>query len=106
VMYLGKLVEDGPSEEVYHHPMHPYTDRLIATVPKADPVQERARETVPLEGELPSAVNPPSGCRFRTRCPLAQQVCADEEPPLVALRTDHRVACHFPLGGTGPEVWG
>ena len=106
VMYLGKLVEDGPSEEVYHHPMHPYTHGLIATVPKADPVQERARESAPLQGELPSAVNPPSGCRFRTRCPLAQQVCADEEPPLVALRTDHRVACHFPLEGTRPEVWG
>ena len=106
VMYLGKLMEDGPSEDVYHHPMHPYTHGLIATVPVADPAKERARESAPLEGELPSAVDPPSGCRFRTRCPLAQQVCADEEPPLRELRTGHRVACHFPLEGGRADVTG
>ncbi|NYD41902.1 ABC transporter ATP-binding protein [Nocardioides panaciterrulae] len=103
VMYLGKLVEDGPSEEVYHHPLHPYTHGLIATVPEADPQLERAKKATPLEGELPSAVEPPSGCRFRTRCPLAQQVCADEEPPLVALRPGHRAACHFPLENVAPS---
>ena len=79
VMYLGKLVEDGPSEEVYHHPLHPYTHGLIATRPGGATRSASAPESAPLEGELPSAVDPPSGCRFRTRCPLAQQVCAEQE---------------------------
>jgi peptide/nickel transport system ATP-binding protein len=100
VMYLGKLVEEGPAHEVYAHPLHPYTHGLIATIPEADPHLERAKESVPLRGELPSAVAPPSGCRFRTRCPLAQAVCAEQEPPLVELAPGgHKVACHFPLGG-------
>jgi peptide/nickel transport system ATP-binding protein len=97
VMYLGKLVEEGPSEDVATHPLHPYTHGLIETIPVADPVRERAKEKEPLRGELPSAVDPPSGCRFRTRCPLAQDVCAEVEPPLRVLRPGHRVACHFPL---------
>ena len=102
VMYLGKLVEEGPAHQVYARPLHPYTHGLIATVPMADVHRERAKEPAPLRGELPSAVDPPSGCRFRTRCPLAQQVCAEQEPPLAELVPDgHRVACHFPLGGTG-----
>ena len=102
VMYLGKLVEEGPAHQVYARPLHPYTHGLIATIPMADVHRERAKEPAPLRGELPSAVDPPSGCRFRTRCPLAQQVCAEQEPPLAELVPDgHRVACNFPLGGTG-----
>jgi oligopeptide/dipeptide ABC transporter ATP-binding protein len=97
VMYLGKLVEIGPATEVYERPAHPYTRGLIDAVPIPDPVLERQRETVPVRGELPSAMDPPSGCRFRTRCPLAQDVCAEVEPPLRSFGQGHRAACHFPL---------
>jgi peptide/nickel transport system ATP-binding protein len=97
VMYLGKLVEIGPASEVYERPAHPYTRGLIDAVPIPDPVLERQRETVPVRGELPSALDPPSGCRFRTRCPLAQDVCAEVEPPLRSFGQNHRAACHFPL---------
>jgi peptide/nickel transport system ATP-binding protein len=98
VMYLGKLVEEGPAGDVYNHPLHPYTHGLIETIPEANPRRERSKERVPLKGEIASAVNPPSGCRFRTRCPLAQDICAREEPPLRVLRgSSHRAACHFPL---------
>jgi peptide/nickel transport system ATP-binding protein len=97
VMYLGKLVEIGPASEVYERPAHPYTRGLIDAVPIPDPVLERQRETVPVRGELPSALDPPSGCRFRTRCPLAQDVCAEVEPPLRSFGRNHRAACHFPL---------
>jgi len=98
VMYLGKLVEVGPSEEVYHFPVHPYTKGLIDTVPVADPVKARDRETQGVAGELPSAIDPPSGCRFRTRCPRAQDLCAVQEPPLRPFTgTGHLAACHFPL---------
>jgi oligopeptide/dipeptide ABC transporter ATP-binding protein len=96
-MYLGKLVEIGPANEVYERPAHPYTRGLIDAVPIPDPVLERQRETVPVRGELPSALDPPSGCRFRTRCPLAQDVCAEVEPPLRSFGRNHRAACHFPL---------
>jgi peptide/nickel transport system ATP-binding protein len=97
VMYLGKLVEIGPANEVYERPAHPYTRGLIDAVPIPDPVLERQRETVPVRGELPSAMDPPSGCRFRTRCPLAQDICAEVEPPLRSFGGGHRAACHFPL---------
>jgi peptide/nickel transport system ATP-binding protein len=105
VMYLGKLVEEGPSEDVHLHPMHPYTHGLIQTIPVADPQRGR-RKRAEVSGELPSAVDPPSGCRFRTRCPLAQPICAEQEPPLRFLRPGHRVACHFPLETAGQSPLG
>ncbi len=98
VMYLGKLVEVGPAWDVYSAPIHPYTRGLIDTVPVADPKLERAKGNEGVRGELPSAVAPPSGCRFRTRCPRAQDVCAAEEPPLRPFTgAGHKAACHFPL---------
>jgi peptide/nickel transport system ATP-binding protein len=98
VMYLGKLVEVGPARDVYARPVHPYTKGLIDTVPVADPVAERAKEHQGVMGELPSAVAPPSGCRFRTRCPRAQDLCAAEEPPLRPFTAAGQLAaCHFPL---------
>jgi peptide/nickel transport system ATP-binding protein len=98
VMYLGKLVEVGPAADVYAAPVHPYTRGLIDTVPVADPALERAKEHQGVQGELPSAVAPPSGCRFRTRCPRAQDLCAAEEPPLRPFTAEgHLAACHFPL---------
>jgi peptide/nickel transport system ATP-binding protein len=98
VMYLGKLVEIGPADDVYYRPVHPYTRGLIDTVPVADPVAAQAREDKGVTGELPSAINPPSGCRFRTRCPRAQEICAEQEPPLRPFTEHgHRAACHFPL---------
>jgi peptide/nickel transport system ATP-binding protein len=98
VMYLGKLVEVGPADDVYYRPIHPYTRGLIDTIPKADPRAAKAAEQKGVVGELPSAINPPSGCRFRTRCPLAQDLCAEQEPPLRQFTTaGHLAACHFPL---------
>jgi peptide/nickel transport system ATP-binding protein len=98
VMYLGKLVEVGPADEVYLTPAHPYTRGLIDSAPVADPQAERAKADVGVKGELPSAIHPPSGCRFRTRCPLAQEICAEVEPPLQPFSINgHQAACHFPL---------
>jgi oligopeptide/dipeptide ABC transporter ATP-binding protein len=97
VMYLGKLVEIGSAASVYERTAHPYTRGLIDAVPIPDPVLEKQRDTVPVRGELPSPIDPPSGCRFRTRCPLAQDICAEVEPPLRSFGGSHRAACHFPL---------
>ena len=105
VMYLGKLVEVGPADSVYSAPVHPYTRGLIDTVPVADPALERAKEHQGVRGELPSAVAPPSGCRFRTRCPRAADLCAEQEPPLRPFTADgHLAACHFPLREPDPDV--
>jgi len=105
VMYLGKLVEVGPASDVYFRPVHPYTKGLIDTVPVADPTLERTKEHQGVRGELPSAVAPPSGCRFRTRCPYAQDLCAAEEPPLRPFsQFGHLAACHFPLRQPDPGV--
>ncbi|WP_194906801.1 ABC transporter ATP-binding protein [Catenulispora rubra] len=98
VMYLGKLVEIGPAESVYSRPIHHYTRGLLDTIPVADPEVEKAKASSGIVGELPSAINPPSGCRFRTRCPAAQEICGQAEPPLVPYGTEgHQAACHFPL---------
>ncbi|GAA1266667.1 hypothetical protein GCM10009609_32250 [Pseudonocardia aurantiaca] len=97
VMYLGKLVEVGPASRVYERPAHPYTAGLLEAIPEPDPDAERAKKAAPLGGELPSAIDPPSGCRFRTRCPLAQEICAIEEPPLRPIAGGQSTACHFPL---------
>ncbi len=97
VMYLGKLVEVGPAEEVFERPAHPYTQALLDAVPQPDPARERRLERHHLQGELPSAVHPPSGCRFRTRCPRASERCAVEEPVLRAFGSRHVAACHSPL---------
>ncbi len=97
VMYLGKLVEIGDAESVFRTPAHPYTQGLLDAVPVPEPTEARARRGRQVTGELPSAVNPPSGCRFRTRCPRAQDICANEEPLLQFFGETQQAACHFPL---------
>ena len=97
VMYLGKLVEVGPAEEVFSAPRHHYTQGLLNAVPNADVEGSRERRGGQIQGELPSAANPPSGCRFRTRCPAAADICANEEPTMQEISNGHTVACHFPI---------
>jgi oligopeptide transport system ATP-binding protein len=101
VMYLGKLCEIGPAAAVYRRPLHPYTSVLLASIPAVDP-QTGTRRAQTIRGEPPSPIHPPSGCRFRTRCPRAQDRCAAEEPPLRTLGSGHAVACHFPLEPPAP----
>ncbi len=97
VMYLGKLVELGTGDDIYRRAAHPYTEALIKTIPVPDPAVEKAKTEVGIRGELPSPIDPPSGCRFRTRCPIAQAICAEAEPPLRRFGPSHMAACHFPL---------
>jgi oligopeptide transport system ATP-binding protein len=93
VMYLGKLVELGPSEAIYNEPLHPYTKALFGAIPL--PVVDSGRQLTILEGSVPSPVNPPSGCRFHTRCPLVQEICTQSQPEMRQVRPDRFVACHF-----------
>ncbi len=94
VMYLGKVVELANRDDLYEKPMHPYTKALLSAIPIPDPVLEEKRKRIILEGDVPSPVNPPSGCHFRTRCPLAQEICKTE-PAFIEYRPDHFAACHF-----------
>jgi oligopeptide transport system ATP-binding protein len=97
VMYLGKIVELSPAEELYERPIMPYTEALLSAVPIPDPRESEARERIVLEGDVPSPINPPSGCRFHPRCRYATDICTNLEPPLVDYGNGHLAACHHPL---------
>jgi oligopeptide transport system ATP-binding protein len=105
VMYLGKIVEISPAEELYRHPVHPYTEALLSAVPVPDPELSARREQIVLEGDVPSPVAPPAGCRFHPRCRYATEICSIEEPPLVLHGSEgHLAACHHPLSLREPPA--
>ncbi|HSS60613.1 MAG TPA: oligopeptide/dipeptide ABC transporter ATP-binding protein [Candidatus Limnocylindrales bacterium] len=97
VMYLGKIMEIAPGSQLYKRPRHPYTGSLLSAIPIPDPLVEMGRERTILQGDVASPVNPPSGCRFRTRCPRAKEHCAEEVPPLETFGDEHKAACFYPL---------
>jgi oligopeptide transport system ATP-binding protein len=104
VMYLGKLCEIGPATALYREPRHPYTLALLASIPSPDPRAAPTELDATVHGEPASPIDPPSGCRFRTRCPRAQERCALEEPKLRKLGADHFAACHFPVSEPQPAL--
>jgi oligopeptide/dipeptide ABC transporter ATP-binding protein len=104
VMYLGKIMEVSPAEELYAKPIHPYTSALLGAIPIPDPKENRKRKRTPLEGEPPSPINPPAGCRFHPRCPHATDICRTVEPPLTEYAGGHLAACHHPRNVTAAEI--
>ena len=104
VMYLGKIVELAPAEELYTKPIMPYTDALLGAIPIPDPKRNRERERIVLEGEPPNPIDPPSGCRFHPRCPRATDICKQVEPPLTEYANGHLAACHHPLNVSAEEI--
>jgi oligopeptide transport system ATP-binding protein len=105
VMYLGQIVETGPTKKIFAEPQHPYTQALLSAAPEPDPVRQRARKRIVLTGEVPSPVDPPAGCRFHTRCPVAIDTCRTVEPALTAVReADRPVACHLVTSSELPDI--
>jgi oligopeptide/dipeptide ABC transporter ATP-binding protein len=104
VMYLGKMMEISPSEELYTKPIHPYTSALLAAIPIPDPKENRERERTSVTGEVPSPIDPPKGCRFAGRCPRASDVCRQMEPQLTEYADGHAAACHHPQNVTAEEI--
>ena len=104
VMYLGKVVEVSPAEELYTSPHHPYTVALLSAIPIPDPKENAAREPLVLEGDVPSPIDPPPACRFHTRCPRATDICRRVEPPLVDYGNGHLAACHHPVNVEAQDI--
>jgi oligopeptide/dipeptide ABC transporter ATP-binding protein len=104
VMYLGKLMELSPAEELYTKPIHPYTSALLSAIPIPDPQENRRRERIVVGGEPPNPIDPPSGCVFHPRCPRATDICRRAEPPLARYPNGHLAACHHPMSVSAEEI--